>query len=108
MSRRSRASARPVREGLDRAHERRQGAWARPGYACAAILIAGAIAYANSLRGPLIFDDHRTLRINESIRQIGTSLHPPTQTAVTGRPIANLTFAVNYAFSDLDTTSYHV
>src|ERR1700687_1667065 len=101
MSRRSRASARPVRERFDRAYKQRPRGLGTTWPACAAILIAGAIAYANSLHGPLIFDDHRTLRINESIKQVGTSLQPPPQTAVTGRPVANLTFALNYAVSDL-------
>src|SRR3954463_11534918 len=60
------------------------------------IVLAGAAAYANSLHGPLIFDDYRSIIDNPTIRQLSpltTVLRPPVQRPVTGRPIVNLSFA---------------
>jgi len=53
----------------------------------------------------------RAIVQNESIRTllpIEGVLSPPPRSTVSGRPIANLTFAVNYAISALDPGSYHV
>src|SRR5262249_17510868 len=36
-----------------------------------------------------------------------TSLDPPIETPLSGRPVASLTFALNYAFGELETTGYH-
>ena len=58
-------------------------------------------AYSNSLRVPAIFDDIPAIVYNRSIRQlwlISVPLSPPTRgEAVTGRPLLNLSFALNYA-----------
>ena len=35
-------------------------------------------------------------------------LHPPRQTPVAGRPISNLSFAINYAAGGLDIAGYHI
>jgi Flp pilus assembly protein TadD len=72
------------------------------------LVLAGSLAYGNSLAGPLIFDDTRTIVDNTSIRQMSTALQPDAQTPVAGRPIANLTFAVNYALGERSVTGYHV
>src|SRR4029453_210739 len=77
----------------------------------AAILLAGALTYANSLAGPLILDDRATAIDNASIRDlrnIGAVLAPPTETPVAGRPLVNATFAINYALDGLDVAGYHV
>lgn len=83
-------------------------AWAR----LVPFLLAAACAavYANSLNGPLLFDDQRTIEENASIRDLtalGTVLRPPEQTPVHGRPLANLTFAINFAIGGLDVRGYH-
>ena len=68
------------------------------------------VVYANSLGRPFIFDDHTTIVSNTSIRQLrplASPLSPPAETAVAGRPVANLTFAVNYAAGGLDVRGYH-
>lgn len=67
--------------------------------------------YANSLDGALLLDDQRTLVDNTSIRQLSSLaqvLRPPTQMPVTGRPLVNLSFAINYAFGGLSLPGYHV
>jgi Flp pilus assembly protein TadD len=74
------------------------------------IVAAGAIAYANSLHGPLIFDDYRSIIDNATIRQLSplTVLRPPPQRPVTGRPMVNLSFALNYAAGGLAPEGYHL
>jgi Flp pilus assembly protein TadD len=70
-------------------------------------LLAGGLAYANSLDGPLIFDDRAAIVDNVSIRQLRTAWRPDRQTPVAGRPIANLSFAANYAFGGETVQGYH-
>lgn len=76
------------------------------------LLIAAVVAlvYANSLRGPLVFDDRATIIDNDTIEDIGTArvLQPPHETSVAGRPVANLSFAINYAFGGREVAGYHV
>ena len=79
----------------------------------AVALIAAAViaAYANSLRSPLFFDDTRCLGENPSIRQLwppGPVLAPAPHTMLGSRPLANLSFALNYAAGGLDVTGYHL
>ncbi|HYN10221.1 MAG TPA: tetratricopeptide repeat protein [Vicinamibacterales bacterium] len=77
----------------------------------AAILLAGALTYSNSLSGPFIFDDRDSVLDNASIqdwRDIETVLSPPTETSVAGRPLVNATFAINYAFGGLEVRGYHI
>jgi tetratricopeptide (TPR) repeat protein len=79
----------------------------------AVIAVAVALAYANSLSAPFIFDDVPAIEDNRTIRQ----LWPPWQalqpssiggTGVAGRPVVNLSLAVNYAISGIEPWSYHV
>ena len=75
------------------------------------IVLAGVLVYGNGLSGPLLFDDETSILNNTSIRQLtplSGPLSPPRDTPVAGRPVVNLTFAVNYAMGGLDVTGYHV
>lgn len=75
------------------------------------IVLAGLVIYSAGLANPLLFDDAAAVSGNLSIRQlspISVPLHPPTGTSVAGRPLTNLTFALNYAMGGLDVTGYHV
>ena len=75
------------------------------------ILAAGLWAYSNSFRGVFVLDDVRAIVQNETIRSVTSIeevLSPPPRSTVSGRPIANLSFAINYAISALDVRSYHV
>jgi tetratricopeptide (TPR) repeat protein len=79
----------------------------------AALVLALLLAYSNSFQGPLIFDDGPAIRDNASIRQLWpltTVLWPPDPSGrtVDGRPLVNLSVAVNYWVSGLDVWSYHV
>lgn len=81
-----------------------------PWYA-AAIVLAGLLAYANSFAGPFLFDDFGSIVRNTSIRDL-TNLPAlfttADATAVSGRWLANLSYALNYAAGGLDVTGYHV
>jgi Flp pilus assembly protein TadD len=77
----------------------------------ALIVLAGVLVYGNALSGPLLFDDETSILNNTSIRRLtplSGPLSPPRDTPVAGRPVVNLTFAVNYAMGGLDVTGYHV
>ena len=72
---------------------------------------AGLYAYHGTLRDPFIFDDLVSISENPSIRQLwplSGVLSPPPTTPVTGRPVVNLSLAVNYALGGLDVWGYHV
>ncbi|MHC4982688.1 MAG: tetratricopeptide repeat protein [Planctomycetota bacterium] len=78
----------------------------------AVIVLAGAAAYHNSFSGPFIFDDPLSITANPTIQSlwpIWRTLSPPAEgQTVTGRPLVNLSLAVNYAISGFDVWSYHV
>ena len=75
------------------------------------IVLATVLAYRNSFSGPFIFDD-LAISQNPTIRElwpIWKPLCPPNHgEPVTGRPLLNLSFAVNYAVSGLNVRGYHV
>ena len=75
------------------------------------ILTGVWIVYSNNLDGPFVFDDHHNIVANHNI-QI-TELSPGSLlSAVTGnptpRPLAYLSFALNYYFGGLDVHGFHV
>jgi len=82
----------------------------RPGLVLWSLLLvlAASLAYGGGLDNPLFFDDSEAIVANESIRALGTALSPPAQTPVAGRPVVNLSFALNYAVSGLSPRSYRV
>jgi hypothetical protein len=68
-------------------------------------------AYANSLSGAFVFDDLPTIVDNPTIRHVwplGPVFHPPAATTATGRPLLNLSFALNYAIGGTEVRGYHV
>jgi len=78
-----------------------------------ALLILAALAvYRNSFAGPFIFDDALSIQENATIRHlwpIWQPLSPPHDGFITvaGRPIINLSLAVNYAGGGYDVWGYH-
>jgi tetratricopeptide (TPR) repeat protein len=74
-----------------------------------ACLLAAAViaAYAGTFRVPLLFDDVGSIADNPSIRSLVGSLHPPSDLTVGGRPVLNLSLAVNHAISGTSVWSYH-
>jgi len=66
------------------------------------ILAAGSWAYSTSFRGVFVLDDTRAIVRNSTIRSLWPltiPLAPPTRSTVAGRPIANLSFAINHALA---------
>jgi protein O-mannosyl-transferase len=85
---------------------------ALPTWFVVALLVACALAaYHNSFFVPLLFDDAYAVMNNPSIgdlRNLGAVLAPPADTTTGGRPMLNLSFALNYALHGLDVRGYHV
>ena len=70
------------------------------------IALAAALVYINSLAAPFIFDDEVAVVANPAIRSIGGAWSQPRDTPLAGRPVAAVTFAVNFAASDGDPAAY--
>ncbi len=79
------------------------------GWHLAAVAIAGLLAYAGSLSGPFVFDDRATIVDNQTVETVFSRdvLAAPHETPVAGRPVVNISFALNYAFGRRDVTGYH-
>ncbi len=75
------------------------------------LVVAVVLAYANSLQGPLVFDDDAAIANNEAIRELsdwwGTLNPPPALVGFGRRPLVNVTMAVNYAVAGLEVPFYH-
>jgi protein O-mannosyl-transferase len=76
-----------------------------------------AIVYGRSLHDPFIFDDETTITENPSIVRlwplVGDAEHPgplnpPREMPTSGRPLVNLTFALNYAIGEMDPVGYRL
>lgn len=77
------------------------------------VVAVALLAYYNSFTGPFIFDDLVSIRDNRSIRHLWplwNALSPPhgRGSTVEGRPVLNLSLAVNYAFCGATPRGYHV
>lgn len=82
-----------------------------PFLAAGFVVLATLLVYANSFRAPFIFDDVPAIVENASLRQLWplrNVLAPPAGAgSVAGRPLVNLSFALNYAAGGLDPRGYH-
>src|ERR1051326_2571023 len=79
--------------------------------AAALLTAAGLVAWANSFRGPFIFDDLPAIVENATIRTLAlpTALAPPRSgQPAGGRPVVNFSFALNWAVGGADVRGYHV
>ncbi len=79
---------------------------------CAALIaMAAYAAYCNSLSAPFVFDDIPNIVENPTIRSLwpvwGPLQPPGAGHAVSGRPVVNLTLAVNYALGGTAVRGYH-
>lgn len=72
------------------------------------LLASILLVYRPSLFGPFYFDDGAAIEKNHSIRSILGSWRPPMHTAVAGRPVVNVSFALSYAWSGMDPRGYRV
>jgi len=79
---------------------------------CAGVIgIAVLIAYSGGWNGPFVFDGDVAITNNPTIRHLWpltAVLRPPTDgSPVSGRPLTNLSFALNYAAGGLHVFGYH-
>lgn len=75
------------------------------------ITLSAVVAYHSTFNCPFIFDDEFSIEKNTSIRTLRPSSTlfslPGGGNPVQGRPVLNLTFAVNYALGGLNVGGYH-
>ncbi|HTB80599.1 MAG TPA: tetratricopeptide repeat protein [Opitutaceae bacterium] len=75
------------------------------------LALAGIAAYSNSFSGPFLLDDMSAIvQKNATIRHlwpVWPVLSPPGGLTVSGRPVLNLSLAVNYAFGGTQVGGYH-
>lgn len=82
------------------------------GLAAGAIVAAAALAYAGSFAGPFVFDDGTSIPQNPTIRHLWPPWAPFLTPrggglTVSGRPLLNWSFAVNYAIGGNTVFGYH-
>lgn len=82
----------------------------RPAFASTLLVLAVAAVWAGSLSAPFEFDDHASILDNTTLRQLWPAawLRPPATAGetVSGRPVLNLSLALNYAAGGLDVRGY--
>jgi len=90
--------------------------WATAWYGLA-LIIAVATTYSNGVHAPFIFDDSTSIDGNPSIHKlwplVGNAenpgpLNPPRDLPTSGRPLVNITLALNYHFGRLNPVGYHL
>lgn len=87
------------------APENKSAAW--PGVVLGLALLA---AYANSFRVPFLMDDDGAVLKNPSawnLADLGAVLWPPDGMTTAGRPLLNLSFAINHALGGEAVFGYH-
>ena len=87
----------------------RAGGWRGP--AACAILAAGTAAiYSRTFSVPLLLDDITPITDNPSIRRLWPLwqvFSPPADCGTGGRPLINLSYALNYAAGGTAVAGYH-
>ena len=85
--------------------------WCTPLRCACFLTLVGVGTYATNIDGSFIYDDAKSVVDNTHIRRLWppwglfqAPLNGPTQ----GRPVASLSFAVNYAVGGLDVRGYHL
>ncbi len=86
--------------------------WARY-WSVVVIVLAGVVSYHHSLSAPFVFDDLPAIQENPTIRNlrdVARVLRADTGNgaSVVGRPLVNLSLAVNYALGGTAVRGYHV
>lgn len=74
------------------------------------LVLAIVVAYRDGLEGPFVLDDVAAIAENPTIRDFSHAFAPPADRGlpVTGRPVVNVSLALNYAFGGLNPRGYHL
>jgi protein O-mannosyl-transferase len=75
--------------------------------ACALIAVATAAAYSRTFSVPMLYDDDPSIGFNDTLRHVATAFWPPANSTVGGRPVLNISLALNYAFGGMSVGGYH-
>ena len=77
--------------------------------ALVALVLLVLAAYANSFRVPFLFDDEPSIVHNPTLSSLWRAWWPPTGdgSTVSGRPLLNVSFALNRAFGGNRVWGYH-
>jgi tetratricopeptide (TPR) repeat protein len=75
--------------------------------AAAGISAAALAAYHNTFSVPLLYDDNQAILNNQTIRHLGSAFSPPGRAAVFGRPLLNVSLAINYSLGGTAVWGYH-
>lgn len=76
-----------------------------------AVCVAVGVAYVPALRAPFLFDDTAAVTLNPTIRSLWSwqVFSPPADGSTTsGRPLVNLTLALNHALGGENPFGYHL
>src|SRR5262245_2667078 len=74
-----------------------------PWWTFAILIVATVAAFGSAIRAPFQFDDISSIPANTTIRTPwppSVPLDPPPRRSVSGRPVVNYSFALNYALND--------
>jgi len=92
--------------------------WQHPLFHAALIVIVGILVYCNTITSPFIFDDYPYLAHNpviknfdlvtDSSRIVKLGINADIKHNILMRPVAYITFALNYSLHGLDVRGYHV
>lgn len=79
-------------------------------FAAAGLLAAATLAaYANSFAAPFVYDDLPSITENLTLRSFTAACSPPAGgLTVSGRPVLNLSLALNYALGGHNVFGYHL
>ncbi|HEY5228526.1 MAG TPA: hypothetical protein VIJ19_08290, partial [Opitutaceae bacterium] len=75
--------------------------------AAAVIGVAALAAYLRSFTVPMLYDDVPTIVDNPTLRHWASALAAPNATTAGGRPILNLSLALNYRIGGVSVWGYH-
>ncbi len=72
----------------------------------ALIVVAGLVAYAPAFDGVFVLDDVRAVVRNPTLESLAEALSPPPESTVSGRPVANLSFAITRAMGSPESPAW--
>ena len=76
------------------------------------ISLFSLLTYSNTLDSPFVFDDIANIRQNSAIRLTDWAfqeiLDAASKSPLSNRPVANISFAINYYLGEYDVTGYHL